>query len=525
MANFDYNDNIEVDYDEEEEEIVNMELNGEQIESLLNENLEKRRKLRAVDLEMEEDMNNLLRKRKVFDATSESSTSAQQSIRRMTQILPQEIRNQRPIDPRAEFEALLKRIKSLEKKIEIKDKDDGILSEEFWNSVSISDSSIVEIKAIKDSNFQVINVDGIVFKVNKSDNNITPWAENSVFAWRLLHPEVSTRLGDFGGLSLKIPAISLIVNDSLKSGSSTLVPDLGFYSWINLATFEESHLLRLDNNTYPVFNDLIEGKFSLDALFNKDGNLNSTSRLNIMSVVVPPYPSNADQVNADFLERVISSWKKLFQILIGSESSDDCEAKDLISSTQIFDKLIIKIQSSLLRLLSANLILHKLADVLSHWFSVVRKVFKKGKICYAFKSRVSAYLMLRDTLDQFDISPLDISVFNAQVEKGRQLQCFLGRSINDKTITSKNEVYSKAPTQTTTQICLGFICKQFLDDHTDTYRCALINGVCSRNHPKSKDEVKLVANDCIKLIEATRYISEKFKNDTISKLKVFVESE
>ena len=144
-----YNEDIEVDYDEEEEEIEKMELSVAELESLIAEGVEKRRKLREIDLEMEEDVNNLVKKRKEIDSRSESSTSAQQRISRMPEIVIQRLVNQRPIDPRAEFEALLERIKTLEQKAEIKDKDEGFLSEEFWNSVSISDSSIVEIKAIK----------------------------------------------------------------------------------------------------------------------------------------------------------------------------------------------------------------------------------------------------------------------------------------------------------------------------------------------------------------------------------------
>ena len=51
-------------------------------------------------------------------------------------------------------------------------------------------------------------------------------------------------------------------------------------------------------------------------------------------------------------------------LMLGSEPSLNCSVSQLVSGSQIFEKRLIKVKSSELRLLSQSRILHKLADVL-----------------------------------------------------------------------------------------------------------------------------------------------------------------
>jgi hypothetical protein len=125
-------------------------------------------------------------------------------------------------------------------------------------------------------------------------------------------------------------------------------------------------------------------------------------------------------------------------------------------------------------------------------------------------------------MDSFEISPLDVNIFDAQKIKGENLQCFLGKEASPE-IYSKND-YSKKPNLYAPFPCLAQIFKQFLDDQSDTFKCYLVNGTCSRLHLKSKSEVVLQSNEIMNALEHTKS-SSFYKSEMLNKLKTFVESE
>ena len=390
---------------------------------------------------------------------------------------------------------------------------------EFWSSVEENDMSTVKIRSVKDSNIEVFNVDGIKFEVNKMDNNLTVWAEDSLFAWRVFHPEVAKAFGDLGGLLLKVASIATVVNDAIRSSTSTLEPEVGFHSFIDMASFENTHLLKMENNVFPVFNNLVEGKFSLDPFFLKEGGINLSARLNLLSMIGPPYPMNQEQVNSDFVVRVLLSWADIFQLMFGSEACLNCSLDHLISGSKIFEKILIKVRSSTLRLLPSNLILHKLADILFKWFSLVRSNFKYDNNSYSFYGRISAALLLKSFLDDFEILPLDNTIYEAQAAKGKNIQCFIGRQNSVNSFNSFQKDDSKK-----TSICLSHICKTFLNDHSDIFKCWMINDKCSRLHA-TKEEAKSYAQEVLSIIERSKNLLPGFKKEFIEKWNLFCESE
>jgi hypothetical protein len=125
-------------------------------------------------------------------------------------------------------------------------------------------------------------------------------------------------------------------------------------------------------------------------------------------------------------------------------------------------------------------------------------------------------------LDDFDISALDMSVYLAQQEKGKNLQCFIGRqfsSVNSNLIKIDS---SKKPNQ---QVCLGHVCRHFLGDLTDNFKCYIVNGSCARVHLKTKDEVISNSIDISNIMEISKIITPTYKSEILEKFKTFVESE
>jgi len=354
------------------------------------------------------------------------------------------------------------------------------------------------------------------------DNNLSVWAEASLFAWRIFHPEVAKGFGDFGGLLLKVASISTIVNDAIRSSSSTLEPEVGFFSFIDMVSFEKSHLLKIENNVYPIFNNLVEGNFSLDPLFLREGGLNTTARLNLLSMISPPYPECRDHVNSDFVVKVLLSWLDVCQLIFGSESSLNCSGDQLISGSKIFEKILINVRSTTLRLLPPNLILHKLADVIFKWFSLVRNNFKVDNVYYSFTSRISAALLLKSFMDNFEILPLDTIIFEAQAAKGKNIQCFIGKIESDSSIKFLPKDDNKRITGS--RGCLAHVCRTYLNDSSSIFKCYLVNDVCNRSH-WSKEEFKANSKDVLILFETLSYLSPAYRKDIIEKLNHFMESE
>jgi hypothetical protein len=255
----------------------------------------------------------------------------------------------------------------------------------------------------------------------------------------------------------------------------------------------------------------------------KEGGINLTARLNLFSMISPPYPMCREHVNSDFVVKVLLSWVEIFQLLFGSEPCLNCSVDDLISGSKIFEKLLVNIRSSTLRLLPANLILHKLADILFKWFSLVRLNFKSDNISYSFSSRISAALLLQSFMDNFEILPLDTIIYEAQAAKGKNLQCFLGRSeINNNSLGHSSKEDNKKGSGT--RVCLAFVCKSYLNDFSNIFKCNLVNDVCVRAH-LSKEEFKTNAKDVFNLIESLPYLPLAFKKDILDKLILFMESE
>jgi hypothetical protein len=124
-------------------------------------------------------------------------------------------------------------------------------------------------------------------------------------------------------------------------------------------------------------------------------------------------------------------------------------------------------------------------------------------------------------MDNFEILPLDTTIFESQASKGKNLQCFLGRMDNSKDFGSSKVDDSRK--QSSKQFCMGFICKSVLNDHSDTFKCNLSNGVCTRAH-LSKEEIKSGFKDIVSFLDNTRFLTSPHKTDLLEKLAHFVEN-
>jgi hypothetical protein len=122
-------------------------------------------------------------------------------------------------------------------------------------------------------------------------------------------------------------------------------------------------------------------------------------------------------------------------------------------------------------------------------------------------------------LDNFEILPLDTTIYAAQAAKGKNLQCFVGR----KEIKGDNTV-NDFRKKSVTQFCLGFICRTFLNDRSEFFKCSLVDGVCSRTH-FSKEEVKTNSKEVASCIENSKFASLSYKAESLERLKNFVENE
>jgi Leu/Phe-tRNA-protein transferase len=114
---------------------------------------------------------------------------------------------------------------------------------------------------------------------------------------------------------------------------------------------------------------------------------------------------------------------------------------------------------------------------------------------------------------------LDNTIYEAQAAKGKNIQCFIGRQNSVNSFNSFQKDDSKK-----TSICLSHICKTFLNDHSDIFKCWMINDKCSRLHA-TKEEAKSYAQEVLSIIERSKNLLPGFKKEFIEKWNLFCESE
>ena len=246
--------------------------------------------------------------------------------------------------------------------------------------------------------------------------------------------------------------------------------------------------------------------------------------LNVFSPLKPPYPSRPEEVNTDFAVKLIQSWQQLLEVMIGGEACQRVTIENLVSSASVFEKILLNIRSTEMRLISTHYFCHEFADILFEFFRAIREPFQIDNTYFQMTPRVSPMQLLKDMLDSFKVDFVKMEVFRAQGEKGRNLQCSVVSSMV-KANLSLGGGEDRNANKGNTQPCLAHICRTFLGDNSNSYVCNTPNGgVCTRKHLQSKEEVINVLTQLSRAIESSFTTSTPYKESILKKLNDFATS-
>jgi hypothetical protein len=179
----------------------------------------------------------------------------------------------------------------------------------------------------------------------------------------------------------------------------------------------------LGEDNYPVVELFFIGLFSSKSLFAMASGDKPT--LNVFSVVGALFPRSSKDVTMEFAIRVILSWQRAFEVLVGN-SSDPV----VLDWSLVFSGLVENLRSTQMRLLDAAFVLHMFAIALEKWFDLCRQPYYRGLVHFSFCSVVSARLLLRDCLSNVQEDTASYVQWQTRVKHGKALVCYLG-SVRD----------------------------------------------------------------------------------------------
>jgi len=398
-------------------------------------------------------------------------------------------------------------------------------SSEFKSTLKLIDGGEPVSAKQQDSNFWVWNADKTRFVVPRVDTSIMIAAKESLFASRILNPEAFAIVGEYSGLILKFDLINRLGGYAENWALSRKGASPGFKSLANLSFFETTHIWASSSTgSYDNFIDFIFGKFTNDRLFSTNG-LNLQVKLNIFSPVKSPWPKSENEVDTDFVLKVVHGWEQWFVAICGEETSRLLGVITVVKPARVFEDTIRKIRDTGLKHLPSIYFLHLFNDVLFEWFRLASNAFRIDGIYYAFENRSSALLLLRDMLGEIDFRTMDLNLLYSQSAKGKILKCFL----SDGFVKNEYKNESKVDTPLLTkgklggQICLTSACANFLNENSIGLNCFMVGGICARNHIATEKEFIDNIPTILSVITASRIITPTKKVELSIKINTIRE--
>jgi hypothetical protein len=254
--------------------------------------------------------------------------------------------------------------------------------------------------------------------------------------------------------------------------------------------------------------------------------LNSQAKLNIFSPIKGPWPKSGSEVDTDFVLKVVHGWEQWFVAICGEESSRLLEVVSIVKPARVFEDTIRKIRDTGLKHLPSTYFLHLFSDVLFEWFRLAGSALRIDGIFYAFESRSSALLLLRDMLGEIDFRTMDLNLYYAQLAKGKILKCFISDSVvkSEYRNESKNEVTPTiSKSKLGNQICIPYVCSLFLNEKSVGPECYMVGGVCARNHTTTEREFLDGIPSLLRAISMSKTITPVMKLDLSSKINTIQE--
>jgi hypothetical protein len=399
-------------------------------------------------------------------------------------------------------------------------------SSEFKATLKMIDEGEPVSAKQQDSNFWVWNADKTRFVVPRVDTSTMIAAKESLFASRILNPEAFAIIGEYSGLILKFELINRLGSYAENWALSRKGASPGFKSLTNLSFFETTHIWANSSvGNYDNFIDFLFGKFTNDRLLSTSG-LNLQSKLNIFSPVKGPWPKSENEVDTDFVLKVVHGWEQWFVAICGEETSRLLGVITVVKPSRVFEDTIRKIRDTGLKHLPSIYFLHLFNDVLFEWFRLTSNAFRIDGIYYAFENRSSALLLLRDMLEEIDFRSMDLNLYYAQSAKGKILKCFISESFvkNELKYESRGEVTPTiSKNKLGSQVCLTNACAIFMNEKSIGVECFLVGGVCARNHISTEKEFMDSIPSLLNAISKSRTITPVTKLDLSSKINTIQE--
>jgi hypothetical protein len=178
--------------------------------------------------------------------------------------------------------------------------------------------------------------------------------------------------------------------------------------------------------------------------------------------------------------------------------------------------IIEQVRTAHLRFLPPGYFLHVLRDTLFEWFELVRSPFEIRGDYQAFTNRSTALYLLRDKLNAIDLKSFNIALFQTQANKGGILRCFQTPGSLSTELT-----LFKPPSSHSSQICLAYVCKDYLGDVTEMFKCFLKNGVCTRKHITSDKELVESRDSLIEVAGNAVWLPPAYREELVLSLKNF----